>query len=541
MQAENYPNDLADWVYEIPKHIPEGVILQFNFESGVRKTEFGKELIGGDYWLSAPGPSDRFERIAACAKQHNTPVSAKIQTGTAYEVATVPHVPVPLQLYKKFAAMHQLDVTHVMLNWIIGSAPGMMMKAAGELAFAPFPPHESTFMNRLASLYWKEKDIQKVLFAWKSFSEGYAHYPLTNLFQYFGPMSDAPVWPLFLKPQDTILSPTYQLGSRNTSALWPPSGDRIGECFLDVLSLQEVVELCRRMSDSWDRGVKILDEIVSDYADEPERILDINVARATGIQFRSGYNILRFYMLREEMLYMQGRERLRKLQTLISIIQEEQLLSEQLAMLSEIDARLGYHPDAEGYTYFPEKLRWRKQQLQKVLDDDVPEIRHKIENEELLFPEYTGEEPAGAVARAKPEVSGGNLDWQLCEFGTGEKCIKWAASYDADGLNIKIENTSADESTFKCNALIKIEPRRLSPAKIVIQPLIFEEDNPATINIPFQRIGLDKANLRAIRMDVRIILNDGRTTAWRPHNPLLPRLLLGSENPADLGWLIFEQ
>jgi hypothetical protein len=455
-------------------------------------------------------------------------------------VATVPHVPVPLQLYKKFAAMHQLGVTHVMLNWIIGSAPGMMMKAAGELAFAPFPPDESTFMNRLASLYWKKKDIEKVLFAWNYFSEGYAHYPLTNLFQYFGPMSDAPAWPLFLKPQDTILSPTYQLGSRNTSALWSPSGDRIGECFSEVLTLQEVIELCRRMSDSWDCGVKMLDDIASGYADEPERILDINVARAIGIQFRSGYNILRFYMLREEMLYMQGRERSGKLQTLISIIREEQLLSEQLAVLSENDACLGYHPDAEGYTYFPERLRWRKQQLQKVLDNDVPEIRQKIENDELLFPEYTGKEPAGAVARAVPEVSSSNFDWQLCEFGADEKSIKWAASYDADALKIKIENTSADESTFTCNALIKIEPRRLWPAKIFIQPLNFAANNPATINIPFQRIGLDGVDLRSLRMDARIVLNDGRTIAWRPHNPLLPRLLLGSENPADLGWLIFE-
>jgi len=75
--------DLGDWVYEIAAHIPKGVILQFNFESGVTKTEFGKLLVGGDYWISNPGPSSRFTRIAEIARANGTEVSAKIQTGNS--------------------------------------------------------------------------------------------------------------------------------------------------------------------------------------------------------------------------------------------------------------------------------------------------------------------------------------------------------------------------------------------------------------------------------------------------------------------------
>jgi len=540
MQADNYPDSLADWVYEIPKHIPEGVILQFNFESGVRKTVFGKELVGGDYWLSEPGPSDRFERIATVAKKHHTSISAKIQTGTGYEVATVPYVPAPSQLYKKFSEMRRLGVTHVMLNWIVGNAPGMMNKAAGELAFAPPVEDKSTFIEKLASLYWKEEDIPKIIEAWKYFSEGYANYPLTNLFQYLGPMSDAPAWPLFLKPQDMILAPTYQLGSRNTSAPWPPSGDRIGECFTEVLSLEEVVELCRKMSDSWSRGFSMLNEIKAHYENETERILDIGVAEAIGIQFCSGYNILRFYLLREEMLYTEGIQQLEKLQTLVSILQQEIQLSEQLAILAEKDARLGYHPDAEGYIYFPEKLRWRKQQLQNVLEEDVPQIQQSIENHELLFPEYTGKEPCGAIAYVShADIDFSKYNWQPCEFGSVDKSIEWSASYDADALTIWIKSTSIEESTFTpVTALIKIEPRRLWPAKHFIYPL--EAKGKTTeIRIPFERVGLNPKELRPIRLDVKIQMNNGETVAWRPNNPLLPRLLLGSDNPADLGWLFF--
>jgi len=53
---------------------------------------------------------------------------------------------------------------------------------------------------------------------------------------------------------------------------------------------------------------------------DPERILDIGVAKALDIQFRSGYNILKFYSLREKMFRIEGQERLEILKQLTDII-----------------------------------------------------------------------------------------------------------------------------------------------------------------------------------------------------------------------------
>ncbi len=309
-------NAVADWVYAVPAHTPKGVILQFNFESGVRRTFFGKEFVGGDYWISTPGPSARFERIATIAREHQTHISAKIQTSNSHELATVPYVPVPSLLYQKFAAMRRLGISHTMLCWYFGNYPGVMNKAAGELAFAPFPEDEGVFLRQLASHYWGERDIPAVVAAWKHFSNGYQNYPLTNRFQLWGPMHNGPVWPLLLKPKDAPLSPTWQLGSNLTGTPWPPSGDRVGECIGDLLTLAEAVELTRRMSAEWDQGVALLRGLEMRYQSEPDRILDIGVARALGIQLRSGYNILRFYLLREEMFRMTGRVRLATLKQL---------------------------------------------------------------------------------------------------------------------------------------------------------------------------------------------------------------------------------
>ncbi len=571
-----FRDGLADWVYEIPAHTPEGVTLQFNFESGVRRTEFGKELVGGDYWISTPGPSSRFECIAEVARENGTLVSAKIQTACSHEVATVPYVPVPSLLYRKFSEMRRLNVSHTMLCWYFGNYPGLMNKAAGELSFEPFPEDEDTFLYRLASIYWRENDVFKVVEAWKHFSEGYENFPLTNLFQYYGPMHDGPVWPLLLKPMDAPLSPTWLLGSTTTRKPWPPSGDRIGECIMDVLTLKETVELARRMSIAWDRGVTILNGLESRYNDEPERVLDIGVAQALGIQFRSGYNILRFYLQREKMLRMEGMERLDILRKLSDIVREELDLDEQLLPLCERDSRLGFHSEAEGYKYFQEKIQWRIQQLQNVLANDVPELEQLIRDGKPLFPEYTGKEQIGPVAYcvssdgslwSNPQLNTSpGLRWQSCGYSSDESAVQWAASYDEDALYVMVLDSVAVERFSSASpvssVLVKVEPQRLWPCKHFIfipgaekRAELPDKVSPQSaegrvvtgpntwrvvVRIPFESIGLSAEGLHPVRVDVRVKKRAGGTCSWRPHNPTTPRLRLGKDNPADLGWLLFE-
>jgi hypothetical protein len=570
--------EYPDWVYEIPAHTPKGVILQFQFETGVTKTEFGKNLTGGDYWLSTPGPSERFERQAKTAREHSTQVSAKIQTGNSHEVASIPYVPAPTLIYKKFSAMHRLDVTHTMLGWYFGNYPGLMIKSAGELAFSPLPENEDAFLQRLASIYWKNEDVPSVVEALKKFSEGYGHYPLQAMLGYYGPVHDGPVWPLLLKPLDAPLSPTWQVGSSSTRKPWPPSGDRIGECLwgggdrLDesmenVLTLKETVELCRRMTTTWDKGTAILNKLEGKYSNEPERILDIGLAKALGIQFRSGYNILHFYQLREEMFSMEGRERLDILKQLEEIIREELKMDEQLLALCENDSRLGFHSEAEGYKYFPEKIRWRMRQLKEALANDVPELKKIIRDGKLLFPEFTGKEPAGAVAYAihtrDPLWPGSgsntpnNLLWQTCRYGRDSISVRWASAYNSDTLYVIVAdsanmNQSADISTIS-RITVKIEPRRLWPCAQYIFNIgdenvvgnrirIVSESGKwyALARIPFKSFWWSEEEPHPVRVDVRVQKKNAGSVSWRPTNPVTPRLVFGTENPSDLGWLLFK-
>ena len=569
---------LDDWVYDLPAHTPKGVILQFNFESGVSRTEFGKLLVGGDYWISNPGPSSRFNKVAELARDHGTQVSAKIQTGNSHEVASVPFVPVPSLLYRKFDEMRKLGVSHTMLCWYFGNYPGLMNKAAGLLSMEPFPENEDTFLYQLASIYWKKEDITKVVEAWKFFSEGYQNYPLTNLFQYYGPIHDGPVWPLLLKPADAPLSPSWQIGSSVTREAWPPSGDRIGECIGDVLTLEEVVELTRRMTESWEKGMMVLKGLQDHYSNEPERILDIGVAQALGIQLRSGYNILNFYLLREKMFRMEGRERLDILTELSEIINEEIDLDEQLLLLCEKDSRLGFHSEAEGYKYFPEKIKWRMEQLRNVLANDVPEVKNLIRNDQPLFPEFTGKTPEGPRADCIAMydtlwsdtgfLSNSDLKWQACNNGSDKTLVQWTSAYSKDALYIIVsinEATDPDSNLLTLGSIeVKIEPNRLYPAihfifspgdvnndpvHILGYPLVYsagirefleKRKRYSAVRIPLQAIGLNAINLHPIRMNVILHKKAGGSSSWIPNNPITPRLIHGSDNPADLGWLLFD-
>jgi len=570
---------LADWIYEIPNHLPENVVLQVNFESGVVKEVFGRGRKGGDYWLSVPGPSSRFERMAFAAQKAGSPMSAKIQTGCSHEVATVPFVPVPGNLYQKFRAMRGLGVTRVMLCWYFGNCPGVMNKAAGELSFEPFPKNEDAFLHELASTEWG-KHADEAVQAWRLFAEGYGHFPLTNYFQLYGPMHDGVIWPLLLRPQDAPLEPTWLLPRHPFGV----SGDRIGDCLGQSHTLAEAVELCRMMSDRWDRGVEILRRIEADPTLSAERRLDIGVARALGIQFRSGLNILRFYDLREHMTHEKPAEQLATLKELRSIVETERSGGEELIELCQRDSRLGFHSEAEGYKYFPEKIRWRMSQLQGLLDTEMPALEREIQGGADVFAEYAGRTPTGPTARSlycadiahrikkTPGDLPGGLVWQTCSPPASDKTngreTRWACCHDREAFYLLFDCTNQNAESAKASSLVlTVEARRMWPCVnfgvsasggeiawpyyLVHQLLTCDSETHLQaetngwrgwMRIPFAVINIDPMSPGPLRINVRHIVPGQDERAWIARRPLpYNRLLLGSDNPADLGWLLFEK
>ncbi|MBN1446259.1 MAG: hypothetical protein JW957_09190 [Candidatus Omnitrophica bacterium] len=530
-------------IREIALHMPENILLQYNFESNGKAIQLGKERVLLDYWLAWPGPSKIFADCAKNAVSNKTRVSAKVQVGCSHEVATVPFVPVPGNLYKKYNAMKKLQVSSAMQCWYFGNYPGLMNKTAGELSFTPFPKSEDEFLFKTAQIDWGT-DVEKVVQAWKYFQKGYSSFPFNLSFTWYGPIHNSIVWPLYLNPVDKPIAPSWKF----TFPL--ESGDRIGECICYDHTLTEILKLLKKMSENWSTGVKILKEIEPGYKDNRERILDIGLAKALNIQINSAYNVFTFYSMREKLPYLNISEQRDKLEAMKNIVSCEIDNSLALRKLCLLDSRLGFHSEAEGYKYFPAKLRWRSKILEDLLFVKFPAIEKRIESGSRLFAEYTGAKPEG-----KKYISHKNARKSRWEKFNGNK-TKWKAWYDAHNIYFVIKYT-AGYTNSDSGITLKIEPCRLWPA----QTFRISEKGEITHD-NFRVIGDDRWKVKITHEErtrrifitipfmifegyfstgrpMRINLLQGRNS-WKRLHPLENRLRFGTDNPADLGWLLFK-
>ncbi len=553
--------------------LPPGVILQHNFESSGEVEQCGRVHKILDYWLSWPGPSQLFRDCAAQARATGNRMGAKLQVGCSHEVATAPYVPVPGTLYRKYREIHALGVSSVMQCWYFGNYPGPMTKAAGELSFAPFPESEEAFLLSLAALQWGT-DAPVVVEAWEWFRKGYSQFPLNHVFGWFGPVHDSIVWPLYLEPVDRGIASSWLIG--------PPSGDRYGETFGYTHSEQEILTLTRRMAEDWAKGVERLLPLRSRYDDH--RAMEIGVAMALGIQFESAANVLEFYVGRESLPYLSKPAQIEKLEEMRRLIEREIELGSALITLCEADARLGFHSEAEGYKYFPEKLRWRITGLNQLLQEHFPALRAQLEDlatPASLWPAYTGREPEGPLyvcstagpkeADVKPlaearfyHIESGQ--WQPTP-PVGGASASWKAYRDGEGLHfvVRCETPGPEQSTAGEIVFIKIEPRRMWPLlryeihadgtkRHTRYPAPDDQQWSASVtrwekgwekgweaHLTISRVAESFWPERPLRVNVERHLPEAGGVliqSWLALHPLDDRLVFANDNPADLGWLL---
>jgi len=519
---------------EIAAHFPSEATFQYNFESMGQVEQLGKTRMALDYFLSWPGPSEIFSDCATRAMEQDARVSAKIQVGCSHELATVPFVPVPGILYKKYKAMHALGVSSVMQCWYFGNYPGLMNKAAGELSFAPFPESEEAFLEKLARTDWGV-DAREVMAAWRYFQDSYSNFPVNLGFTHYGPLHHSIVWPLHVFPVDQPISPSWKF----TFPL--ESGDRIGECMCYDHTLPEILMLLDNMVEGWAKGGAILEGLKKKYMHQQARLLDIALAEAIHLQIASARNVFHFYALREALPFDKMTQRKQSLAEMTRIMQEEISHSKQMIELCQLDSRLGFHSEAEGYKYDPDQLTTRIQQLERALAESIPSLRECIDRGGDVFSTYTGVDPQGpryAVSR--------NNDHEVWESIANTK-YRWSAQCVDQVLSITVDGDFLDDD----EVTIDVEPCRLWPVQKFSASLVLGKtqrnfkvqmdkdwrvemtSTRFTFHIPlslfdgYARLG------RPLRMNVHV-----NEDSWIERHPQEPRLRFSTDNPADLGWLI---
>jgi hypothetical protein len=144
-----------------------------------------------------------------------------------------------------------------------------------------------------------------------------------------------------------------------------------------------------------------------------------------------------------------------------------------------------------------------------------------------------------------------SLKWQPCSYGSDKREIQWASTHDKKALYLLIADGQTMGPASKLSQIsgiqIRIEPRRLWPCKryifeskpenwdkSLIRQINVEGKSYAVVRIPFENIGSEAEQLAPLRIDLKVGNN-----SWRPVHPTTSRLELGTDNPADLGWLVF--
>ncbi len=404
--------EVPEWIYASAAGITSGVVNLYNFESGITARQQGESRRGGDYWLSQPGPSHRFKKLARLLEKKKIPCGAKLQISNGHELATVPVIPVPGLLYRKYKFICSHHVNTIMYSWFFGCSPGLMNRAALMLSSWDFKHTEAEFLTEFARAEWG-KDAAAVAHAWKCFSDGFALYPLDTTVQYSGPFHHGIVWPLYAEVEFKDIYVTWKP--------LPVSGDSIGK-FLGGFSLESFERQTASMSRIFNQGLKYLLPLKEKYEKDSRHLREIRYAEAVGLLLTSGWHIARFYLLRKA-LYNGRHSALNEMK---KIAREEMIASARMAELCCLEPLIGYHPEAETWKITPRLLADRIEQLRELTEKKIPELQKRLANGGA--PEFPPEWPENICVPDGSLHRQASFSWKM-KKGRGSLKISVVCSY----------------------------------------------------------------------------------------------------------------
>ena len=322
--------------------LPNGIILQVDFERGTPVERMGRQILIDEYSLSIPGPSPRAQRHIAQAHARRLPVIAKAQIGNSWEMSLLPFIPVPDLIAAKCSALRHAGVEGAMLSWTLGTWPSVNWLVAREYFGGEIPDRDQV-LSRVAEARYGPAAVKAARQAWSIFSSAFAQYPYSNTLVYSSVVQAGPAHPLWLEPSGQ--SPKI-LNSFDSLAWTQPYGP------------EAVSAAFRRLAGAWEQGVAAFAPAASTGG--PRAAADQRIHIAGQLHFASIANQVEIHLLRDRQA---ERARLRKL------IQDELLIAEQFLPICEADARIGFESSLQ-YFYLPhdirEKILWCRAVLAKA-------------------------------------------------------------------------------------------------------------------------------------------------------------------------------
>lgn len=348
---------------EVVKATDPEVIWLGNFEHGSTKDVCGREVDVHEYSLSSLGPAENFRDLAEAVVADGREIYAKLQTGNSYELSSVPYIPVPGIVYDKVSAAAELGVTGTMLSWVVGGSPGIMLKVAGEAVFEPRPSKEELIL-RLAATEWGEGPAPKLALAWDYFSKAWISYPFHNAVLYWGPITRAPAYHLHLEREPRFAEP-YNWGLNRKREVQPFEDQY--ERWLGYCTLDEMTGSLRSMARTWQDGLSLMEEALSEVGENRRLEREVAVAVAIRLQLLATANIYEFYALSDRLRDEKESESFPVVKRMCELVGDELGLTREMLRIMPVEPLIGFHSEIYAYSYSLPLLNAKMLQLEEVL------------------------------------------------------------------------------------------------------------------------------------------------------------------------------
>ncbi len=344
---------------EVIEAADPGVIWVGNFEHGGTKMACGREVQVHEYSLSCQGPAENFRLLAQAAREMGREVYAKLQMGNSYELSSLPWVTAPGIAAEKITTSQALGATGAMLGWIVGGVPGPMLQIAGVAAFHPEGSNVE-LMTRTAAVTWGEVAASLVVEAWGHFAEAWKAYPFHNAILYWGPITRAPAYPLYLQQEDRLAKP-YNWGLDRQRRRQPYENDP--HRWLGGYGVEEVTTAFRGMATQWERGLEKLRQAVEQTIPTRETRQEWHIATATRCQLLSTANLYEFNALRLRL--KAGEDAV--LERMRAIAIEERASTTAMQALMREEPWIGYQSEIFDYSYSLPMLKEKERHLLQTI------------------------------------------------------------------------------------------------------------------------------------------------------------------------------
>jgi hypothetical protein len=294
----------------LPKH--KNVYITSVSEWGLITRVGGVEQYLVDYSISQPGPAPEAQAVWKYAKSAGLGVAAKIQVNNSWELSAIPSIPVPYLIKEHLDNLRACGVDGVMLSWTLGGFPG------GNLELLNAAPEE------IAAARFAPETAEKVVQAWKIFSDAFREFPFNVNVIYTAPVNYGPMNLLHLHPtgyQATMVGFPYD-DLESWRAVYPE------DVFIRQFQL---------LTDQWRQGLEILAKVTEKNAvfTDMQRI-----AAAAYCHWRSTLKQAEFVRARNN----QDREKM------CQCVREERDLALQLHAIAKMDSRIGF--EASNHYYY---------------------------------------------------------------------------------------------------------------------------------------------------------------------------------------------